>query len=338
MSGRRESLAQALAYTGFTRLAEEIPGPPSLLILNYHRVGDAAQTPYDSGTFSCTIEELDWQVGYLKRRFPILTLDQTADIVHGRSALSRTSVLITFDDGYRDNYEAAFPVFVKHQASATFFLPTSYIGTGHLPWWDVIAYIVKTSRKGRISLTYPEPAEFDVTPAHRDGSIMGILKLFKQPSMTETDRFIRDLEAACGSTRPVESEERCFLNWEEAREMQRGGMCFGSHTHTHEILGKLSLARQTEELQTSRAILEGELDRTIDTLAYPVGKLDTFSADTFTALRSASYETAFSFYSGVNRPGHIQPFDVLRCSVDAVTRPLFRLRIALRAASGRDLI
>ncbi|HZL27452.1 MAG TPA: polysaccharide deacetylase family protein [Acidobacteriaceae bacterium] len=337
MSSKRELLAQAGAYSGFTRLAEAIPGPPLLLILNYHRIGDAAKTPYDSGTFSCTVDELDWQVSYLKRRFPIVTLEQAADIVHGRSAPLKTSVLITFDDGYRDNYDAAFPVFVKHQVSASFFLPTSYIGTGYLPWWDLIAYIVKTSCESRIALAYPESAEFDLTPARRARSVMEILKLFKRPSMTDAERFISELEAACGSTRPAESAERCFLNWDEAREMQRGGMCFGSHTHTHEILGKLSLARQTEELQTSREILERELDRTIDTLAYPVGKLDTFSADTFTALRNARYETAFSFYSGVNHPGHIQPFDVLRCSVDQVSRPLFRLRMALRTATGRNI-
>jgi peptidoglycan/xylan/chitin deacetylase (PgdA/CDA1 family) len=338
MASKRELLAQAGAYSGFTRLTEVIPGPPLLLILNYHRIGDATQTLYDSGTFSCTVAELDWQVRYLKRRFAIVTLDQATDIVHGRSAPPKTSVLLTFDDGYRDNYDAAFPVFVKHQVSASFFLPTSYIGTGCLPWWDMIAYIVKTSRERRITLTYPESAEFDLTPAHRARSIMDILKLFKRPSMTDTERFISELEAACGSTRPAESAERCFLNWDEAREMQRGGMCFGSHTHTHEILGKLSLARQTEELQTSREILERELDRTIDTLAYPVGKLDTFSADTFTALRNAGYETAFSFYSGVNRPGHINPFDVLRFGVDGVSVATFRLRLALSATIGRTVV
>ena len=338
MPSKKEILAHLGAYTGATRLIEAMPSPPSLLILNYHRIGDADQTPYDSGIFAATAAELDWQVGHLKRRFPIVNLDQAVDIIHGRSSLSRTSVLFTFDDGYRDNYVEAFPIFLKHQVSATFFLPTSFIGTGRLPWWDVIAYIVKTSHEKRITLTYPETVEFDLTPAHRARSIMGILKLFKRPSVTDTERFIRDLEAACGSQCPAESAERCFLNWDEAREMQRGGMCFGSHTHTHELLGKLSYARQSEELQTSREILERELDRTIDTLAYPVGKLDTFSQETFAALRNTQYQTAFSFYSGVNRPGHIQPFDVLRFGVDGASRATFRLRTALSATIGRAIV
>jgi len=337
MSSKRELLAQAGAYSGFTRLAEAVPGPPLLLILNYHRIGDAVQTLYDSGTFSCTVDELDWQVRYLKRNFPIVTLDQAADIVHGRSAPSKTSVLITFDDGYRDNYDAAFPVFAKHQVSASFFLPTSYIGTGYLPWWDLIAYIVKTSRESRIALTYPESVEFDVTPAHRAHSIMGILKLFKRPSMTDTERFISELETVCGSVRPAESAERCFLNWDEAREMHRGGMCFGSHTHTHEILGKLPYERQLEELETSRAIMERELEQNIDSLAYPVGRPDCFSEITYRALAAAKYQTAFARDSGINRAGQIQPFNVLRCSIDGISLPHFRLRMALRTATGRDL-
>jgi peptidoglycan/xylan/chitin deacetylase (PgdA/CDA1 family) len=337
MSSKRELLAQAGDYSGFTRVIEAIPGPPLLLILNYHRIGDARLTSYDSGAFSCTVDELDWHVRYLKRRFPIVNLDQAADIVHGRSAPPKTSVLITFDDGYRDNYDAAFPVFAKHQVSASFFLPTSYIGTGSLPWWDVIAYIVKTSRESRIALSYPESAEFDLTPAQRDHSIIHILALFKRPAMTDSERFITELEAACGSTRPAESAERCFMNWDEAREMQRGGMCFGSHTHTHEILGKLPYERQLEELETSRAIMERELEQNIDTLAYPVGRPDCFSEVSYRALAAAKYQTAFARDSGINRPGQIQPFNVLRCSIEDISLPHFRLRVALRAATARDL-
>jgi peptidoglycan/xylan/chitin deacetylase (PgdA/CDA1 family) len=338
MRNKKETLARIGSVTGATRLLEAVPARASLLILNYHRIGIASKTPYDSGTFSGTTTELDWQVSFLKQRFPIVNLDQAVDIVHGESKPAKTSVLLTFDDGYRDNYDEAFPVFVKHKVSATFFLPTAFIGTGHLPWWDIIAYIAKNSRESRITLTYPQTAEFDLTLDYRARSIRGILNLFKLPSVTDADRFITELEAACNAHRPASSADRCFLNWDEAREMQRGGMCFGSHTHTHEILGKLPLDRQTEELQISRSILERELDRTINTLAYPVGQPESFSQDTFTALQKADYKTAFSFYSGVNHPGHIKPFDVLRSGVDGESRALFRLRVAVAAATGRNLI
>jgi peptidoglycan/xylan/chitin deacetylase (PgdA/CDA1 family) len=335
--GKKQALAQFGAVSGLTRLVEALPSAPSLLILNYHRVGDAEKTPYDSGTFSATTAEFDWQVGYLKRRFEIVDLDAAVEIVHGRRTPGRAEVLLTFDDGYRDNFEEAFPVLRTHGVSATFFLPTAFVGTGRLPWWDVIAFVVKNSRAERIGLTYPEAADFDLAPANRARAIMAILNLFKRPEVTDTERFLAELEVACGVARPTASAERCFLNWDEAREMQAGGMCFGSHTHTHEILGKLPYARQLEELGSSREIMERELGREIGTLAYPVGQRDSFTQETFTALGAAGYSTAFSFYAGVNVPGKIEAFDVLRGGVDGDGRDVFRLRTALRAALRREV-
>jgi peptidoglycan/xylan/chitin deacetylase (PgdA/CDA1 family) len=335
--GKKKFVARVGAYSGATRLLESLPGRPSLIVLNFHRIGDAEKTPYDSGAFSCSTAEFHWQVGHLKRRYRIVDLDEAVEIVRGRTAMSRPSVLLTFDDGYRDNFDQAYPVLRAHGVSGAFFLPTSFIGTGLLPWWDKIAFVVKNSKRSRIALEYPEPAAFDLAPPLRENSIAAILKLFKRPSVTDTERFIRELETACGFERPADSAERCFLNWDEAREMQRNGMRFGSHTRSHDILSKLPYSGQLEELRESRRALESELGRAIDTLAYPVGQPDTFNDDTFKALAEARYSTAFSFYSGANIPGKIHPYDVLRGGADDEDRPSFRLRVAVLAAVRREL-
>ena len=337
MHGKKEALAQLSAATGLTRLLEALPRQPLLLIFNYHRIGDAEATVYDSGTYSCTTAQFDQQVQYFKRYFDILDLDTAADVIAGRQALTRSSVLLTFDDGYLDNYTCAFPVLRRHGASASFFLPTAFTGTGKLPWWDVIAWIVKQSSRQSITLTYPATCTFNLTVPNR--SIPEILKLYKRRATTDTERFLSELEAACDSSRPHPSNpERCFLNWDEAREMQAEGMCFGSHTHTHEILSKLPLPAQVEELRTSREILEGELGRNIDTLAYPVGQRDSFSPETFTALETTGYRTAFSFFSGVNRPGHITPYNVLRTGIDAASWEFLRLRTSFQTVFGSNLL
>ena len=71
-------------------------------------------------------------------------------------------------------------------------------------------------------------------------------------------------------------------------------MAFGSHTHNHEVLSKLSPASQKEEARQSREILERELGRPIDVMAYPVGRPHTFSSDTIEALKQTGYRAAFS--------------------------------------------
>ena len=338
MASKKEMLAQLASHTGVTRLLEALPGRASLLILNYHRIGDPTKTPYDSGLYSCTAEEFDWQLDWLKRRFPIVNLRQAVDIVHGEATPSDTSVLLTFDDGYRDNYDEAFPLLRKHGLSATFFLPTLYVGSHMLPWWDEAAYMIKKSERPTLAISYPKAHTWDLANADRLNVIFEVLRMFIRTKPTGMDRFLQEIECATGVERPGEHTERCFLTWIEAREMQTAGMCFGSHTHSHVILGPLPFEQQVEELRVSRQIMEAELGGVIDTLAYPRGRMSSFSDQTFAALRETKYKTAFSYYSGINKPGSIHPLDVLREPVEVESRNVFRLRHATYASLGRGVV
>jgi peptidoglycan/xylan/chitin deacetylase (PgdA/CDA1 family) len=306
-----------------------------LVVLNYHRLGNADETPYDSGVFSATAEQFESQIVYFKRRFQMVTLEEVfamigGDVPHG------TSVLITFDDGYLDNYTLAFPILRAQGVQGVFFLPTAFIGTGKLPWWDVIAYIVKQSAKERIHLEYPGPANFELKADGGKRVSMQILRLFTQLAVNDPERFIAELERACEVTRPKGGVDRCFLDWHEARNMQEHGMAFGSHTHSHEILTRLSPESQREEARLSREILERELNQKIDILAYPVGLKHCFSAKTVNALEQTGYRAAFSFYGGSNLPGKIQPFDIRRYGIADQSNARLRLQTALGAATGAN--
>lgn len=333
MRGKRELLARACSWTGITRVLETLPQRRALIILNYHRIGNADETPFDSGVFSATAQQFDSQIAYLKRRFHMATLEEVFAMMRGEAPRG-TSVLITLDDGYLDNYTLAFPILRAHGVQGVFFLPTAFIGTGKLPWWDMIAYIVKQSVKKRIRLEYPGHTILDLERDGRKRVSMQILRLFTQPAVKDPERFIADLENICEVSRPKDAAARCFLDWDEARDMQEQGMSFGSHTHTHEILTKLSPQLQREEARHSREILERELKRAIDTLAYPVGLKHCFSADTVSALEQTGYRAAFSFYGGSNRPGKIQPFDIRRYGVADQSYARLRWQTAFGAVTG----
>ena len=126
MRGKREFVARTCAQTGITKLLEKLPQRSVLIILNYHRVGDAAATPFDPGTFSATAAELESQIRYFQSRFEMATLETALAMLNGE-APRRTSMLITFDDGYLDNYMLAFPI-LRKQVSGDLFLPTGFIG------------------------------------------------------------------------------------------------------------------------------------------------------------------------------------------------------------------
>jgi len=303
-----------------------------LIILNHHRIGDALGTPYDSGTFSATGAELEAQVAYLKKYYHMATLDHVTEIANGKGP-KKPSILLTFDDGYLDNYQTAFPILRAYGVQGVFFLPTGFVGTPYLPWWDSVAYIVKHSQVRVVRLEYPELAVFDIERQPMLEVIVQILRLCKRPG-TQTDLFITALESACECRRPSFREGRCFLNWEEAREMDASGMAFGSHTHSHEILTKLSPEQQTHELRISREVMEKELRREVLALAYPVGRQGTFSGVTVDAAKAAGYRLAFSNYGGINAPRRTNVFDVRRNDVQKKSLARLRLEIGLSATVG----
>jgi peptidoglycan/xylan/chitin deacetylase (PgdA/CDA1 family) len=339
--GKREWLARGLLWSGATSLLSLLPDRDSLLVLNYHRVGDPDDDLFDPGVFSATGEDFDEQISNLKRSASLVTLEEALGFAGGvKETGRRCRVLITFDDGYRDNYDVAYPILRSHGVQGVFFLATSMVGSGAVPWWDRIAWLMKTAQRRRFTLHLSgglgAPAELGVD-IDRNGfraSLQAVLRLYKRQENTDAARFMRELiEEANGEEVP--ETERRFLSWDEAREMCRGGMAIGSHTESHAVLGQLTRQRQFEELSGSRAILKEELGVEVDALAYPVGHRDSFSGETKRLAREAGYRGAFSHYGGINLRGTTSPFDIRRTKVVNQSMSRFRVQTAVCRATGK---
>src|ERR1700722_2599054 len=178
---RRNRIAAGADRFGLVSVIRLLPERPSLVVLNYHRIGDPQTTQWDSGVFSTDEDQFRHQISYLKSKYPIVDLEQALAFVEGRVKLTRTSVLITFDDGYLDNYQIAFPILREFQVPATFFLPTSFIGTNRIPWWDTIAYLLKRCPKLSISITYPTHCTFKLDRQSIASTVLQIFDLYKSP-------------------------------------------------------------------------------------------------------------------------------------------------------------
>ena len=164
-------------------------------------------------------------------------------------------MLITFDDGYRDNYDLAYPILRSHGVQGVFFLATSVVGSCAVPWWDRIAWLMRTAQRRRFTLHYPAELSVDIDRNGLHVSLQSVLKLYKKRENLDPARFMRELiELAKGEE--VSQTERRFLNWDETREMHRGGMAIGSHTQSHAVLSQLTPQRQFEELSGSFGAFE----------------------------------------------------------------------------------
>ena len=306
-----------------------------MLALNYHRIGNPDDDLFDPGVFAATGEQLSEQISYLKRHVSLVTLEEALAFVDGaiHEQTRRCRVLMTFDDGYLDNYEVAFPVLRSHGVQGVFFLVTSMVGSCCVPWWDHIAYLMKTARQRRFSLRYPDDLVIDLDENGMTESLRNVLRLYKRPENTDPEQFIGELRAAAkGEDLP--GTLRRFLNWGEAREMIDGGMEIGSHTHSHHVLSQLEPQGQRYELAQSRAILREQLGIEIATLAYPVGNTTSFSDQTQELAREAGYRAAFSFHGGTNLPGRTLPYNTKRIGIGDQSWPRFQVQTAVCRLTG----
>jgi peptidoglycan/xylan/chitin deacetylase (PgdA/CDA1 family) len=210
-------------------------------------------------------------------------------------------IVITFDDGYRDNYTNAFPILKELSIPATIFLATDGIGSGGILWHD---RVFSAFRKTNVNFL----EEFGSLSRHRLGTIGE--KLFAQQEVlnfirSQDDRermhwidlLVNKLEVAdCSEARGL------MLSWDEAYLMHKSGISFGSHTVTHPILSKLSCDQARQEIEGSKAIIEKSLATQVRSFAYPNGKTNDFSDSTKRLLKEAGYICALTTEFGTNEP------------------------------------
>ena len=138
---KRARAARAARWCGLLALLERRPKRPGILVLNHHRVAYPDACPYDHGVIDSTPEQFERQIRWLQRHFRILTLEEVEEAVAGRRPIRDCGALITFDDGYIDNYAVAFPILKSLGVQGTFFpphllrgkFPRSVVGLDRVP-------------------------------------------------------------------------------------------------------------------------------------------------------------------------------------------------------------
>jgi peptidoglycan/xylan/chitin deacetylase (PgdA/CDA1 family) len=288
-------------------------------VLGYHRIGDGSGSPYDRALWSATAEEFDLQIEFLARNFEIVGPEDLA--TPARS--SRRRALITFDDGYRDNYELALPVLRRHGARATFFLATGFLDTPRAPWWDEIAWMARTSTRDQIPAGIWLPESVPLEKQDRSGAIDVLLNVYKRLSGEATSEFLDFLGAASGSGRLAPEDGPPFMTWQMARELCEAGMSIGGHTHSHPVLARLPPALQQQEIEKCVVRIREELGVVARYFSYPVGLPDSFDTETRRILREQGVELAFSLYGGYRSRRMTDPYDIPRTTVAAARDQAF---------------
>lgn len=325
--GKKAILADLLLRLGVTHtvLAARHYLGRDLLILAYHRVldiGDESRFPFDPELVSATPAEFAWQMEWLRRYATPVSFQDVFDALDGRRRLPHRPAIVTFDDGFEDNYTHAFPVLRRAGIPATIFIASGYIGSGEIYWYDFIAHVIYHAPAGEFGITgLGLSLPLDDTIASRRRAAETVLEVLKRVPDTRRCEIVENLRNT--RTEHLPAEERHLsrpMSWDQVREMSRAGIEFGSHSVSHPILANLDDASLTRELVDSKAVIEREIGKPAQVLAYPVGQDFAYDGRVVQTARAAGYRLAVSYISGVNRLRALDHYGLRRLHVERYTR------------------
>lgn len=304
MRGKRELLADLLFKTRLTGTLSRFVGHGKLIVLNYHRIhpgATTATTPFDEGVFSTNADQFFRQMKWLKRHAQILSEQDLVDQMTAKKSADRKShgpsVVITFDDGYRDNYSVAFPILRSLQIPAFFFICTEMIRERKLRWWDVLAYLIKKSPKPTLVV---HEREHDLRSDRRK-VIEDLQSRMKQLPYEQISNDLRMLSEASEIDLPSgDLQDRELMTQEQIREMAEHGMAIGSHTHTHRALSSCDDRLCQSELSVSKELLEQTTGLPVQSISYPFGLHQYIPLSIQEMAGRCGYKLGFTSNFGIN--------------------------------------
>jgi O-antigen/teichoic acid export membrane protein/peptidoglycan/xylan/chitin deacetylase (PgdA/CDA1 family) len=309
VSGKREFASRVVTTLGLSNAVGALRSAlvKDLRVLAYHRVLhdlDETTFAFDAELVSARQQDFDWQMAYIARRFNPVSIQQVTEAINGGKRLPKRAVMVTFDDGFRDNYDVAFPVLQRHGVPALFFLSTGYIDSQSAFWFDWIVFAFVRTEVGQIHLkAISLTISLAGTRDNRRLEALKLLQILKGTSEFLRQQIIEQLKAELQvEMTPDHIELSTPLSWDQVREMSRGGMEFGSHTVSHPILSTITDPMLLRfELDGSKATLEREIGKPVLALSYPVGGRDAVNDQVLAATAQAGYQCAFTYQSGANK-------------------------------------
>lgn len=273
-----------------------------LVVLCYHGVvaDDHAADPYQYRN-TVGASEFTAQLDVLARDFRVVSAEDVLAWVDGAAALPPHAVLITFDDGYRNNLTVAAPILQQRGMTALFSVSTDHIGSERMLWPMEVDLRLGTWTADRIPLPDASTIERPADAAARERLAVAVRHACKQlPDAARRDYVARLAEGGPMPREASRDEELWrFMTWDEVRQLHAMGMHIASHTCSHPILSRLEPGQLEHELVASRRRIEAEVGP-CPALVYPNGGPEDISPAVLAAVERAGYRMAFSLMERIN--------------------------------------
>ena len=277
-------------------------------VLMFHQISNKI----NSLGLSITPELFEELVVFLNNRYGIISLGEAVDRLTSGNQLS--GCVFTFDDGYRDNYDFAFPILMKHKTPATIFVTLDALDTGVFSW-DMFDQAIVQTTADAIDLEHFGLETYRMSGTDRTTVIADLHRSLKRLPNDKKSQIVQYVITTYGDDK---NKQRTMLTWEEAREMANSGLItIGAHTITHPILSRVDSAQAHHEIVAGKSLIEDRLGLPVRYFAYPNGGMSDFNDEHVTMVKQAGYLAACSTIAGTN--DHQSNLFTLR-RIDVTTR------------------
>ncbi len=300
----RQSAKAALVAPPAWMLANRLR-PAGVTVLMYHRIvadEDPAGITFEGMPAARFKEQMEW----LARRCRPIGFREDDDGIDAalRSRGGKPPILVTFDDGYRDYHDVAYPILRQLGIPSIVFLATRFIDEGGLIWTDALRWAVLRSPCSDMALPWSPGAHVPLSDlSTRHAAIRTCKEHLKSVDDASRQAALAALYRALEVDPSVAAAGRQMLNWDEVRACL-DGTHFGGHTHTHPILSRLSEPDMEREIALCRDRIVAETSVVPRCFAYPNGRAQDFTPATQRLLERHGFRYGFSTIEGVHRLGN----------------------------------
>lgn len=259
---------------------------PTLYILNYHNFSKYNNYKIKRGNILETgyAYNFEKQIRFLKKHFNFCYPE---DFFAGKCAKG-INVLLTFDDGYKDNFDIALPILKKYDAAAIFFITTNIVGSNDWLWHDKVRFLVFTEA---LNATL---AENQLKRMNQGISVDIALK-------TKIETVF------------PEPQKRIMMNWEEVKQLYDNGFLIGSHTANHKVLSALDKNEQQNEIESSLYAIKHNLNFQTEHFAFPNG---LYNQTALNILEDNNIGFAYTTKKGINHPVNYSKMQLKRIGIN----------------------
>ncbi|UCG08959.1 MAG: polysaccharide deacetylase family protein [Desulfobacterales bacterium] len=279
--------ALMLYYSGLIKVIRD-KGRPYAKILAFHSVSN------DENYFVQGVTDI-WisvalfveQLSYIRKYYNITSLQGLVESLQ-KGEIQERSVVITFDDGFADNYHFVYPILENFRIPATIFLTTEAIDNRKPIWIQKLNYLINKfgidkivdSMKGLLGDAQFERSISNADSSHCLHKQIEQFLAYKVPKEFREEILLKLYAKFNISLENIFSQNEIFLSWKTVKKMHGNGICFGNHGESHTPFAAMSVDDQRAEIVSSKNMIEKHIKQDFLPFAYPFGQQRDFARAT----------------------------------------------------------